>query len=381
MEVIMPSTANSRSGIGFLKSAMAALSCGALVVAMLSTSTAAFAKGDAPGDSTEVSQERLATGGQEELSTQVQVILDSHPRDVVDFFWDGHHGTVLVRPEAATAVTTLAGERGFDITIEQSEARAIAYLERSDHELAILDAIGEVPGATSLAARYEAEDNSFAATVWTDQEAEVGRVIDTRLGDSSRTVALDLPLRIEFADAEDVPMEQSTTQGGEFYGSCTGGFIGKKGTGYGIITAAHCTTKPSKYDGDTTGTTYVAAGSRDIRYTSLSGGTPENKFRYGNSQYRTITSTGVVTIGFILYKYGVASGYGSSKVESYKGCVSFSGSTWCNLYYTATKITSGGDSGGPWFIAAKGFATTTGADSGGSYITPISSVSTSPAFR
>ena len=79
---------------------------------------------------------------------------------------------------------------------------------------------------------------------------------------------------------------------------CTGGFIANRGASYGITTSAHCTSKPATYDGDTTGTTYVASNNRDVRFTTLSGDTPQNQFRYNFGLYRTITSTGIVTTLF-----------------------------------------------------------------------------------
>lgn len=152
-----------------------------------------------------------------------------------------------------------------------------------------------------------------------------------------------------------------------------------RGTAYGITTSAHCTTKPNYYDGDQTGATYVASDNRDVRFTALSGDTPENRFRVNSTTLRTITATGIVSTNATLYKCGKTTGYGSSVVESYKGCVEFSsGRTWYNVYYTRDKVTDGGDSGGPWFVANTGYAFTTGSNSGGSYITPSPMLDLSP---
>lgn len=172
--------------------------------------------------------------------------------------------------------------------------------------------------------------------------------------------------------SDDPPVEQSTTQGGESYSTCTGGFVGYRSGVYGIITASHCTSKPTTYDGDTTGSTFTASSSRDLRFTALSGGTPENKVRAGSSTFTFITSVGIVSAGMNIAKYGKVTGYGSDVVESYQGCVEFvSGAIWCGLYQTQDDMTDGGDSGGPWFYINKAYAVTTGSNSSGSFISPI----------
>ncbi|NKY39997.1 hypothetical protein [Cellulomonas septica] len=318
-------------------------------------------------DARRVAQEQRATRGQNAFNDLVARTVAAHPADVVDFAWDGARGTVVVADGADALAAQLAAS---GTTVETAAPGAVPYVGRSDVELAAIEQL-QAAGVENTAARYDAETNSVQVTAWTDEVAATAERVDGALDRSAARSAAGPAVVVAYEPAADVPQE-NTTQGGEVYGGCTGGFMAKRGTAYGITTSAHCTTKPSTYDGDRTGSTYVASNNRDVRFTALSGDTPENKFRIDSSTLRTINATGIVSSGSLLFKYGKTTGYGSSTVESYAGCVTFSsGNVWCNLYYTKDKVTSGGDSGGPWFVAYTGYGFTTGSNSGGSYVTPI----------
>ncbi|WP_273652526.1 hypothetical protein [Cellulomonas fimi] len=319
-----------------------------------------------PDDARRIAQELRVTRGQTAFNDLVARTVAAHPADVVDFSWDGARGTVVVADgaDALAAQLAVAGAR-----VETAAPGAVPYVGRSDVELAAIEQL-RAAGVESVAARYDAETQAVQVTAWTDEPAATAERVDELATPTLRS-AFGPALVVAYEPARDVPQE-NTTQGGEVYGGCTGGFMAKRGTAYGITTSAHCTSKPSTYDGDATGSTYVASNNRDVRFTALSGDTPENKFRIDSSTLRTINATGIVSSGSLLFKYGKTTGYGSSTVESYAGCVTFSsGNVWCNLYYTKDKVTSGGDSGGPWFVAYTGYGFTTGSNSGGSYVTPI----------
>lgn len=312
-------------------------------------------------------QELRATRGQAVFHDLVARAVESNPAEVVDFAWDGARGSVTVT-EGAVALTARLAAAG--VRVEVAAPGALAYGERSTAELAAIRQLNDA-GVASVAARYDVETNAVQVTAWTDEVAATAERVDAALARPAARSAAGPAVVVEYAPAGDVPQENST-QGGEVYGGCTGGFMATRGSAYGITTSAHCTTKPATYDGDATGSTYVASDNRDVRFTALSGDTAQNKFRVDASTLRTITAQGIVTTGSLLFKYGKTTGYGSSTVESYKGCVTFSsGNVWCNLYYTQDKVTAGGDSGGPWFVANTGYGFTTGSNSGGSYVTPI----------
>ncbi|BCB74793.1 hypothetical protein Pflav_012030 [Phytohabitans flavus] len=271
------------------------------------------------------------------------------------------------------------------VKVRTSVPGAIPYVDRTSVELAAIKML-KPASAGYLAARYDPAIDRVVVTVRTDDRAASARAVSRALAAPAAASYTGPALTFEYAAADDVPRE-AATRGGENYSTCTGGFIANRGASYGITTSAHCTSQPATYDGDTTGATFVASNNRDVRFTTLSGDTPQNQFRYNFGLYRTITATGIVTTGALLFKFGKTTGYTSSgtTVESFAGCVTFaSGNVWCNLYYTADKVTEGGDSGGPWFVANTGYAFTTGSNSGGSYITPIAwvcSISGCPSVK
>lgn len=349
-------------------------------VVLLTSALLAEKDADHTEDGNDVVYSELeATGRQNEFSDLLDAVLTQFPMDVVDFSWGQDSGTIVVKSSAYAQVERLVAKPDPVASVEIAPDNTIAYVARSQTELAILDLVADID-AVSLAARYDPSEREVVLTVWTDARETSEKQVLFALTRPQPAELVDVEVVVNYKDGSDAPTEGSAIQGGENYGTCTGGFVGNRGSGYGIITAAHCTSKPSSYDGDATGSTYVATGDRDVRFTSLSGGTPENKFRYDfTSNRRTITSTGIVATGANLYKFGKVTGYGVSTVESYEGCVVFiSGNQWCYLFYTSNKVTAKGDSGGPWFVANKGYGFTTGSNSGGSYITPIAHVSSIP---
>ncbi len=298
-------------------------------------------------------------------------VLESQPSHIVDHSWDGRRGRIVVTPEGEAKVRSLVSAADSTPVIEVSDPRAIPYIKRSEVEVAVL-AMAEGAGAAGLAARYEPSTHTVVLTAWTDDQPSVTDAL-AEATPAFRSERVDAPeVSIEFRAATDAPREAAATQGGWAYGSCTGGFIGVRGSTYGIITAAHCTTKPSTYDGGTTGTTHVASSLRDVRYTVLSGTTPQNKIRIGSGTYKTITAYASPTVGMTIDMYGKVSAGNTTTIESNPGCVTFtSGNTWCDLFYTTDKVTQPGDSGGPWYRGSTAYGLTTGNNAGGSYITPV----------
>ena len=72
----------------------------------------------------------------------------------------------------------------------------------------------------------------------------------------------------------------------------------------------------------------------------------------GIQQNRQVAGTGFPVIGGSICKYGQTTGHGCSTTLSGPGTVSYPnhpGPTY-KIYSTTAYITSGGDSGGPWFV-------------------------------
>jgi len=360
----------------FHRVSTAALACSVAAAILVSMPNVATAEDEGSKASIQVHAEAQASIGQDEFTDVVQRLLANQPEEIVDFRWLDGYGSITVKPGGEREAATYAANAEVKILVDTARENATAYNDRSTVELAVLTVIDDVRSANALSATYEPETDSVVVTAWTKDPTSVAGEIETALGEDTAQSRNLLPIQVEYESADDPPTENSLTRGGKAYGGCTGGFIGNRGSTYGIITSAHCTSKPSKYNGDTTGASYTASNNRDVRFTVLSGGTPKNEFYYDGVTPRVINSVGTVSTGLTLHKYGRITGYGSAKVESYKGCVLFtSGNTWCNLYYTDKKVTQEGDSGGPWFVAYKGYGFTTGSNSGGSYITPVAWIS------
>jgi hypothetical protein len=314
----------------------------------------------------DVVREIAATGGQNEFSVFLSSALATFPDDVVDFSWHEDHGEIVVTARIVADVEQLATSHQVDVTVLESRPEAVAYLDRSSVELAALGAVKSL-GVMALGARYDPTIGSVVLTIWSDPDSVVSDdTIQGVLGE------LEFPVLVEYEDTYDLPHEDAS-HGGEEYDGCTGSFMGNMGAAYGIFTAAHCTTKPATYDGSTTGMTYAATNDYDYRFTALVGSSAVNQFRYNaDGELRNITSIGIVSAGSFIYKYGKTTGYSFSTTDSFAGCKLFSsGNTWCGLYQTTSKVTEGGDSGGPWFVGYTGYGSTTGSNSSASYITPV----------
>jgi hypothetical protein len=299
-------------------------------------------------------------------------VFERYPQAVTDHRWEGDHGVVWVLPGFQKPVGSLPDEDL--VAIQTSETGTVPMVDRSTVELLAIERLQEA-GLEDVGARYDPHAAAVVATVF-DMEL-MGAIESQSLETDSFVIAsTDYPpmeILLEFSD-EPVPVAESTTRGGMAYGGCTGGFVGYRDGYDGIVTAAHCSTKPSTYDGDSTGSTYTASGSRDLRFTRPSGGTPDNRFRYAWGKYKDVTSLGIVSPGITLCHFGTATGNACSKVATYEGCATYSsGQTWCGLWMTQTNVSQGGDSGGPWYYGSRAYGIHSGGASG-SILTPIAEV-------
>lgn len=355
---------------------------GALVFA----ASAASGTGDNSWDKESVAvdaraqEELAATGDQNLFSEFAEEVIEAHPDAVIDHQWAEDHGELWVLNETVKMVEADAKQRNVPVTVH-GVSDGIPVTQRSDVELQALEAAAD-SGVDAVSARYEASENQVTVAVREKDSATKRQSVKKAItadAHQSRSLASenDFDVTVEFDENLETPTEDADTRGGLAYSTCTGGFIGKRGSQWGIITSAHCTSKPAKYDGATTGATYTGkASNKDVRFTRLTGGTATNKFRNAPGSFRALTGTGIINTGDTLYKYGKTTGYDSAKIASYQGCVTFaSGNIWCDLYKTNKQVTSGGDSGGPWFIGFTGKGFTTGSSTSGSYITPQTSLS------
>lgn len=309
-------------------------------------------------------------GAAQERFSQLIESLEGLGDDVIiDVVWYGSSGAIVVSPGYVSTANRLADQVGADAII--TAGNGLPFADRAELETTAMEAVAETHDIV-FGARYDPIRNALVITVYVN-ESDLGPGDLRSIAGSAHSVTKGSGIDIVVeTTTEYPPMTQSTTQGGENYGTgCTGGFIGWRGSVQGIITARHCTTTPSTYDGDTTGSTTTAT-SYDLRFTALSGGSPENKIRISSSSFRTITSYSAPYVGMSICKYGRTTGYGCGTVEAYYGCLYTGGNTYaCGLYYTTSRMTEGGDSGGPWFYGNCAYGIHYGADSASSWLTGI----------
>jgi len=147
--------------------------------------------------------------------------------------------------------------------------------------------------------------------------------------------------------------------------TCTSGFSVKKGITKGITTAGHCSNTQSYNGNSLTFESEKETGSYDIQWHTAPGYTVSNKIRTsGGGSTRDITATksrSSQAIGNYVCKYGKTShytcGYISSKNFMYQGQA-----TYIRVDNTAgyDDLSSGGDSGGPWFLSNTAYGTHVG---------------------
>lgn len=325
----------------------------------------------------DLATEKVGEAEQTAFSHLLLDVTELYPHAVVDHSWHHTYGVISVKSDARAAVQELALNSGVRVDVLQASDDLIAFADRDSVELAALDSVSGIDAVAS-AATYDPGQHEIVVTVWTDDVSSAAAEASSSLGVQSLLTDVGPSVTVMYESADEAPQAASTTQGGENYGTCTGGFVAKRNTDYGILTAAHCTYKPSKYDGDTTGSSFTASNNVDMRYTILTGGVAQNKFRVSSSTLRTINAVGVVTQGLTLYKYGKETGYGNATVKEYAGCIYYGNvdATYCRLWRMDKDVTDGGDSGGPWFRSYTGYGLTSGSGPSGSLITPIANVST-----
>lgn len=318
---------------------------------------------------------------QERFMDVLVPVVDTYGEFVVDHYWDGDLGHIVVKPEVFEKVDRLA--RGFKapVTVEPSPPEAVALKDRYLVEYPALVAL-EHAGISDAAAAYDPYQNSVEVTVYvgprsasanprTDTASPLADTASVALKELSVNSEVGYVVKLEYDEPPARPA--ANVEGGWGYSACTGGFIGVNGSSWGIITAAHCKTKPSTYDTAGTGSTYVATSQRDLRITRLWGGTATNKVRITNGgSFQLMTSVGIVSPGLSLCKWGNTTGYSCDTVESYYGCATYE---YCGLYKTVNDNVEAGDSGGPWFYGSRAYAITSGQTPGeASIIAPVSEI-------
>jgi len=351
-----------------------------LVAAISTTISGVPASGTAPTEA-EVSTTGVLSAGsddflpQDEFAIFVTQFIEKYPDLVVDAAWRQTYGWVSIKPRGMEQMQRDILDINVKFVLEPAQNDRITFENHSSVELPVFDAI-RVLYKGPMAARYNPETNKVEVRIWADLSIEQQDAIVRLLSNAKLPVATDT---IEFSSADQAPMATAgNTYGGMAYGGCTGGFIGtRQSTSYGIITAAHCTSAPQTYDGDTVGATFTSSGNNDLRFTTLSGGTPTNQIKVAGVP-RQITTTSGVFGGLELSKYGITTGLQTNTVVGPQGCMTFGNfpGTWCGLWLASGNVSEYGDSGGPWFSGNTAYGITSAklAGGGGTLFTLINGI-------
>jgi hypothetical protein len=181
-----------------------------------------------------------------------------------------------------------------------------------------------------------------------------------------------LPTAAEFEIVDELPTPALTLRGGLHLSTCTSGFTIYKSTSTNrmITTAGHCPNSQSyagyalTYQND-----QATGGGQDAQSHKRSGASYTNTIRYDEAgQIRSITDEelqGNMGAGDFVCKYGKVTGYDCGYIVS-RGHLPCGGN---NTHYTALKVDSDpngtgkdmaedGDSGGPYFLGAEAWGTT-----------------------
>ncbi|MFZ6030991.1 MAG: S1 family peptidase [Chloroflexota bacterium] len=176
---------------------------------------------------------------------------------------------------------------------------------------------------------------------------------------------LQLPSTVQVTTVESMGNSEATIYGGLPLSTCTSGFTVRNSAGTrGVSTAAHCGNSQSYAGIALTYRGQVFRDYYDVQWHSASGHTFTNLIRWWSSgTTRRITATksrASQTIGGYVCKYGKTThytcGYISSKTyaPSYVPSVN---ATFIRVNNTAgyANLSSGGDSGGPWFLTSTAY--------------------------
>lgn len=360
----------SRSTGSRFVASLATLLC---LVALGASGTASSAS-TADSEDVTANPEVSLEGGwaQEAFAAYLEALQAADEDALIDAAWHGDFGTVLVAPGYVSDARELA--RAYGAHVKVSSGKGIPLASRGEVESAAMSAVAKAHDLV-FSTRYDPARNALVVTVYV--EATPLRQGESQsIESSARSVTKGSGIAVVVeTSTEETPVMQAS-QGGEPYTSgCTGGFMAFKGSAAGILTAAHCTTKPATYDGATTGTTSIAT-NYDFRFTALSGSALENKIRTGASTYNAITSSGTPVPGLAICKYGSNTKRTCGTVNQSFGCIYFGGTAYtCGLFNTTTVMSGPGDSGGPWYVGSRAYGIHYGATSTQSYFTGINTLS------
>lgn len=284
--------------------------------------------------------------GLDEFEQLVDTVRAEAPQDYVASRWTYGVGSITVRPGAVDRVSRIAYGVQVNAAIEAKD------LPTESDQLVLVSKVSEflkLAGVSVEYAHFDIESRNVQVSVSRGSSAK------QRLPAVAQEAIREAGVGIRVLSRHEA--EPAVAIGGLAYSDCTGAFNVKAGSVRGISTAAHCTSKPSKYDGNSLGATSTYSG-RDVRWARYTTGTASNSFRWNTGLYRQVTSSGNPTIGSLACKDGRSTAYHCATVTE----SGFEAYGYTALYktYDGEGRVRPGDSGGPWFRDSKGLGVTSG---------------------
>lgn len=265
---------------------------------------------------------------------------------IVQFTRDGDETLKSYIPEELTDITEVRTAKVSLATLEEIQKEVTANVRK-------------------LGIEVESQVNVF------ENRVELFVTDWARLDEAAQRGEVQLPASVEVIIVEKMGKPDADIYGGLSLSSCTSGFSVRQTNdpGYkGITTAGHCSNTQSYNGTSLTFMSQIFTGSYDIQWHRAPGFTVTNKIKDGSNTTRNITATlhrNNQTIGGYVCKYGMTTGYTCGYISAKNYCPSYvpsCGATFIRVDNTAgwNNLSSGGDSGGPWFLVNTAYGTHSG---------------------
>lgn len=262
---------------------------------------------------------------------------------------------VLFTQDGEESITPYLTEELADIVSVQSANTSLAELQEIQKEA--------VASLRDLEIPVESEINVYENNV----KIFIAEADKLRLDDALQVKLLVFPDQIKVITVPELGRTESNIYGGLNI-ACTTGFSVEHSQGTrGVATAAHCSDNNTAlyYNGVILPIgDRLKIGSYDVEWLLTPGFTVTNQFQTDTNGYlRRANGTNPrdsQVIGGYVCKYGVTSGYTCGYISSktfWPASVPNSNPTFIRVNNTAgyNNLSSGGDSGGPWFISTTAY--------------------------
>lgn len=260
-----------------------------------------------------------------------------------------------------------AGDR-LKKALKGTELASLVVLEGAKYSLAELS-------AKQSAALYLARQLGFVVEVDINIKTNLvelylteSQALESRLA----SAGVELPAGVVVFQVARLSVSEVDIYGGLAISTCTTGFSVKNAANTrGVSTAAHCNDAQSYAGNALTFQSADRTGNQDVQWHTAPGLTVTNQFNVGGS-VRSCTATKSRTnqaVGNYVCKYGKTSGYtcGSISSTSYLSTTVTDGQATfirVNNDQGYADLSSGGDSGGPWFNSNTAYGTHVGTPTG-----------------